>query len=366
MTRQGKHKIFVGMVAGVGKTYRMLEEAQRLKRLGKDVVIGLLETHDRQETIAKAEGLEIVPRKTVNRCGLIFHEMDTEAILARQPQLVLIDDLAHTNFPGSCRESRYQDVKVLLAAGIDVYSTVNIQHLASLRNVVTSIPGIVVKNPIPDRLLAEAAEVVVVDATPETLQERLRDGKIFPFTNAKQLLNTTYQWQSLTTLRELALRQIADNVEETRIREGDRLNKDFAGNFSSPCCLHERVLVCVSTQPHSIQLLKRGAYLASIMNASLYGLFVHNPERSLKQPEALYINTCEQLCQDFRGEFLQMSSFDIATTIAQVAKTQHITQVMLGKTRKSFWNALFHRSIVEQLIKLLPNSTDLHIISTDL
>jgi len=365
MIRRGRHKIFIGMAPGVGKTYRMLDEAQRLKHLGKDVVIGLLETHDRRETIAKAEGLEIVPRKVVNRCGLIFHEMDTEAILARQPQLVLIDDLAHTNFPGSCHESRYQDVEVLLAAGIDVFSTVNIQHLESLRDVVSEVPGIIVKNQLPDRLLAEAGEVVVVDATPETLQERLRDGNIFPSVNAEQLLNTTFQWQNLATLRELTLRQVANNVEETRIREGDRLNKDSAGNLSAPCCVHERVLVCVSTQPRSIQLLKRGAHLAKIMNASLHGLLVHNPERSLKQSEALYIDTCEQLCQDYRGEFLQVSSPDIATTIAHVAKAQYITQVILGKTQRSFWHSFIKQSVVEQLINLLPEQTDLHIISTN-
>jgi two-component system sensor histidine kinase KdpD len=364
MTRQGKHKIFVGMATGVGKTYRMLEEAQRLKRLGKDVVIGLLETHDRRETTAKAEGLEVVPRQVVNRRGLIFHEMDTEAILERQPQLVLIDDLAHPNFPGSCCESRYQDVEVLLAAGIDVYSTVNIQHLASLRNVVTSIPGIVVKNPIPDRLLEEAKEVVVVDVTPETLQERLRNGKIFPSANIEQILNTTFQWQNLATLRELALRQVANNVERVRMREGDRLDSNRADGTGSPCCVHEQILVCVSTQPHSIQLIKRGGHLANIMNASLYGLFVHNPDRSLTQSEALYVNTCEQLCQDFRGEFLQINHFNIPETIADVVKAQHITQVILGKTRRSLWHGLLQQSIVDQLINLLPEQTDLHIIFT--
>jgi two-component system sensor histidine kinase KdpD len=365
MTRQGKHKIFVGMAAGVGKTYRMLEEAQCLKRLGKDVVIGLLETHDRPETIAKAEGLEIIPRQVVNCRGLIFHEMDAEAILERQPQLVLVDDLAHPNFPGSCRESRYQDVEVLLAAGIDVYSTVNIQHLASLRSVVTSIPGIVVKNPIPDRLLDTAKEVVVVDVTPETLQERLRHQKIFPSAKIEQMLNTTFQRQNLATLRELALRQVANNVEEVRMREGDRLYKNKAGGTELPCCVHERILVCVSTEPHSIQLIKRGGHLASIMNAPLYGLFVHNADRSLTRSEALYINTCEQLCQDFRGEFLHINHFNVPEAIAQVAKAQHITQVILGKTRRSLWHRLFQQSIVDQLINLLPEQTDLHIIFTE-
>lgn len=178
--------------------------------------------------------------------------MDTEPILERQPQLVLADDLAHPNFPDSCGESRYQDVEVLLAAGIDVYSTVNIQHLASLSDVVADIPGIVVKNQIPDRLLDAAKEVVVVDVTPETLQERLRHGKIFPSANIEQMLNTTFQRQNLATLRELALRQVANNVEEVRIREGNRLNRKIAGGTGSPCCVHERILVCVSTELNSV------------------------------------------------------------------------------------------------------------------
>lgn len=361
---RGKHKIFIGMAPGVGKTYRMLDEAQRLKLQGKDVVIGLLETHNRQETIANGVGLESVPRKTVNQRGLIFHEMDTESILARQPQLVLVDDLAHTN-PGSCCERRYQDVEVLLAAGIDVYSTVNIEHLASLNEDLARIPGIVVKAQIPDRLLNEAHEIVVVDVTPETLQERLREGKICPPENVERALQTAFQRQNLVILRELALRQVANNVEFVRIREADCLNKNVESGTRLPCCVRERVLVCVSTEPRSIQLLKRGASMAFTMNASLYGLFVHNPEHLLTKAEALQINTCEQVCHDFRGEFLQVDGFDIPRAIAHIAKTHHITQVILGKTHCSPWQITFRRPFIDRLVRLLTEQTDLHVISTD-
>lgn len=365
LTHQGKHKIFVGMAPGVGKTYRMLDEAQQLKRQGKDVVIGLLETHNRQETVAKAEGLESVPRKTVSQRGLIFHEMDTEAILARQPQLILVDDLAHTNFPGSCHERRHQDVKALLAAGIDVYSTVNIQHLTSLSEDIARIPGIVVKTHIPARLLDEAHEVVVVDVTPETLQQRLREGKICPLENVERALQTAFQRQNLVVLRELALRQVANNIEEARIREAARLNKNVVSGTGTPYCVHERVLVCVSTEPRSIQLLKRGAHLANAMNASLYGLFVHDRDHLLTKAEALYINTCKQLCHDFRGEFLQVDGFDIPAMIAHIAKTHHITQVILGKTHRAPWQIKFQRPFIDRLVRLLAAQTDLHVISTD-
>lgn len=365
LPHHGKHKIFVGMASGVGKTYRMLDEAQRLKQQGKDVVIGLLETHNRQETVARAEGLESVPRQTVSQCGLIFHEMDTESILARQPQLVLVDDLAHPNFPGSYRERRYQDVEVLIAAGIDVYSTVNIQHLASLTDDLARIPGLVVKAQIPARLLDEAHEIVVVDVTPETLQERLRDGKICPLENVERALQTAFQRQNLVILRELALQQVANHVEEVRIREANCLNKNVASGLGSTCCVHKRVLVCVSTEPYSIQLLKRGAHLANVMNASLYGLFVNNPAYSLTKTETLYLNICEQLCQDFRGEFLQVDGFDIPATIAHIAKTHHITQVILGKTHQSPWQILLRHFFIERLVRRLTAQTDLHVISTD-
>lgn len=176
--RRGKHKIFIGMAPGVGKTYRMLEEGYALKQEGIDVVVGLLETHGRKETAEKGERLEIVPRKQYPRGELTLTDMDTDAILKRSPQLVLIDELAHTNVPGSPREKRYEDVEIVLAAGIDVYSTMNVQHLESLNDLVARITGVVVRERVPDRVLDEADEIVVVDVTPETLQERLLEGKL--------------------------------------------------------------------------------------------------------------------------------------------------------------------------------------------
>ncbi|HEY9814058.1 MAG TPA: sensor histidine kinase KdpD, partial [Candidatus Sericytochromatia bacterium] len=295
-SRRGKHKIFIGMAPGVGKTYRMLEEAHQLKQEGIDVVIGLLETHGRKETAQKSQGLEIIPRKEIGRGEITLTEMETDAILARQPQLILVDELAHTNVPGSLREKRYQDVEVILESGIDVYSTVNIQHIESLNDLVARITGVVVRERIPDRILDEANEVVVIDVTPETLEERLREGKIYAPEKIQQSLNNFFQRRNLIALRELALREIADNLEE------DAINSTPKTKY---CSVHERVMVCASTYPNSVQLLRRGARIADHMRARFYVLFVAHPEKFLTKEESLHIETCEKLTKEFGGEFLR-------------------------------------------------------------
>jgi two-component system, OmpR family, sensor histidine kinase KdpD len=357
--RRGKHKIFIGMSPGVGKTYRMLEEGHQLLEDGTDVVIGLLETHQREDTAEKAIGLELIPRQKMIWQGITLTEMDTEAILQRCPQLALIDELAHTNIPGSQREKRYQDVEVVLAAGIDVYSTVNIQHLESLNNTVANITGIVVRERIPDRVLEEADEVVVVDVTPETLQERLRDGKIYASEKIDQSLNHFFQRRNLIALRELALREVADNVEEEGIEE----QANGISKIESFCNIRERVLVCVSTYPNSLQLLRRGARIASYMHAQLYVLFVQDPDRFLSKEESLHIETCEQICRDFEGEFIQLRESNIIRSIANTAQKYRITQIVMGESQKSRWQILFKGSLTQQILRLLKN-IDIHIIST--
>jgi two-component system, OmpR family, sensor histidine kinase KdpD len=349
--RRGKHKMYIGMAPGVGKTYRMLAEAHDLKEQGIDVVIGVLETHGRAETAEQAIGLEVVPKKAIIHGGVTLSEMDTEAILARQPQLVLIDELAHTNVPGSAREKRYQDVEFLINSGIDVYSTVNIQHLESLNDLVAKITGVVVRERIPDRLLDEASEVVVVDVTPETLQERLTEGKIYAPEKIEQSLQNFFQRRHLVALRELALREVADNIEE--------------GAFAQQTCsIHERVLVCVSTYPNSAQLLRRGARLSSVMKARLFAVFIDHPERFLNKDESLYVETCEHLCRQLGGEFLRVKNANIAEAIAETAHKYHITQVVLGQSQKSRWELFWRGSLVQQLVSYLKD-IDLHVIATE-
>ncbi|WP_371717678.1 sensor protein KdpD [Anabaena sp. UHCC 0204] len=355
--KRGKHKIFIGMAPGVGKTYKMLEEAHQLKQEGIDVVIGFLETHGRKDTAIKAIGLEVIPKKTILYKNINLEEMDTEAILNRSPQLVLVDELAHTNVPGSHREKRYQDVELMLAAEIDVYSTVNIQHLESLNDVVAAITGIVVRECIPDILLDEADAVVVIDVTPETLEERLREGKIYAANNIEQSLKNFFQRRNLIALRELALREVADTVEEE------------ANTSISPeqiCNIHERVLVCVSTYPNSIQLLRRGARLANSMNAKFYTVFIADPERFLSKEESLHIHTCEKLCQEFGGEFIQVKSNNVPQAISQVATTHHITQIVIGESQQPRWKILLKSSFTQRLLELIRDKKiDLHIIATE-
>lgn len=351
-TRRGKHKIFIGMSPGVGKTYRMLEEGHQIRQDGVDVVIGLLETHGREETARMAQGLELMSRQSILWQERTLSEMDTQAIVARRPQLVLIDELAHTNVPGSVHKKRYQDVEVILDAGIDVYSTVNIQHLESLNDLVHRISGVVVRERVPDRLLDEADEVVVVDVTPEMLQERLVEGKIYAPEKIDQALQNFFQRRNLVALRELALREVADNIEE-----GSR-----AVSSESYCNIHERILVGVSTYPDSIQLLRRGARIANQMNGRLFVLFVAKRHQFLTKAEALHIETCQHLTQEFEGEFIRIEADDVVSAIAEVATSYHITQIVLGETQRSRWHLLLNGSIVQRLMRLLP-SVDLHIMA---
>lgn len=360
--RRGKHKIFIGMAPGVGKTYKMLEEAQQLKQEGIDVVVGLLETHGRKETLDKAIGLEVIPRQAIANDGITLQEMNTEAILVRSPRLVLVDELAHTNIPSSVREKRYQDVEVLLESGIDVYSTVNIQHLESLNDVVARITGVVVRERIPDRLLEAADQVVVVDVTPETLEERLLDGKIYAPEKIQQSLQNFFQRRNLIALRELALREVADTVEE----DANELNLSGQNLFRQTCAIHERVLVCISTYPNAVQLIRRGARIASYMNAPFYVVFVDHPDRFITKTETLHIETCEKLCQDFSGSFLRVRHSNVPRAIAEVAEQHRITQIVIGESQQTRWKQLLKGSFVQHLMQLIRHKhIDLHIIATE-
>ncbi len=353
--RRGKHKIFIGMAPGVGKTYKMLEEAHLLKQEGTDVVVGVVETHGRKETAEKITGLETIPRHKTGDLALL--EMDTSAILERSPQLVLVDELAHTNVPGSKREKRYQDVEVLLAAGLDVYSTVNIQHLESLNDLVARITGVVVRERIPDRVLEEADQIVVVDVTPETLEQRLLEGRIYAPDKIQQSLGNFFQRRNLIDLRELALREVADTVEDAA--NGLPLADQV-------CNIHERVLVCLSTYPNSIQLLRRGARLSSYMNTPLYAVFVDSSDHFLSKSESLHVETCEKLCKEFRGEFLRVRNSDVPRAIAEVATIHHITQIIIGESQQSRWKHFVRGSFTQRLMGLIHRQhIDLHIIATE-
>jgi two-component system sensor histidine kinase KdpD len=348
--RRGRHKVFIGMAPGVGKTCRMLQEGKEMLREGTDVVVGLLETHGRVETARQAEGLEQIPRKRMHYQGVDLEEMDVSAVLARRPQLVLVDELAHTNVPGSEREKRWQDVEMLLLAGVDVYSTLNIQHLESLNDLVAELTGVVVRERIPNRMLEHADEVVLVDVTPETLQERLKEGKVYAPDKVGQALANFFQRRHLVALRELSLREVADRVEN-----------DILPSLTP---LRERVLVCLANYQTSKRLLRRAARLAAAMDAPLLALTVQDPNRFLSREESLIQEECRQLCDDVGGTFLREESAEILPTIARVAAEKRITQIVLGQTMRSRLKALFRRPLSERLQHQLRGlSIDLHLIS---
>src|SRR2546425_3920083 len=262
---RGKLKVFMGYAAGIGKTYKMLEEAQELKTAGMDVVIGYFEPHGRQETIAKTEGLELIPRKKVEYRGAVFEEMDTEAILARHPRVCLVDEFPHTNVPGSDRAKRWEDVEVLLAAGIDVLTTMNIQHLESLNDQVWQISGIRVRETIPDWVVQKADEIVMVDLTPRALLHRLERGVVYERDKAESALQNFFRESTLVALREIALRQAAHEVEH-RIGDGARRSPLGPDMPAQPHKRH-KILILVTANPKSAMLIRRAKRVSDFTSA---------------------------------------------------------------------------------------------------
>jgi two-component system sensor histidine kinase KdpD len=275
--------------------------------------------------------------------------LDVAAVLQRRPQLVLVDELADSNAPGSERAKRWQDVEALLLSGLDVYSTLNIQHLESLNDRVAELTGVVVRERIPNRVLEQADQVVLVDVTPETLQERLLEGKVYAPGKVEQALAGYFQRANLIALRELSLREVADRVEEEEL---------------TASALRERVMVCLSTYPSALRLLRRAARLASSMDAPLLALTIQDPSRFLTKEESLMLEECTTLCHDVGGTFVRIESTDVLGTIAQVARERRVTQIVLGQTLRSRWQVLVRRPISERLQHLLRGlNIDLHLIS---
>lgn len=316
--RQGRglHKIYVGMSAGVGKTYRALQEIRERRDEGLDVVVGLLETHGREDTIKMAQGLDVFPRKTVMYKGVELTEMDTEGLLKRKPQLVLVDELAHTNVPGSSHKKRYDDVEDLLGAGISVISTMNVQHLESVNDMVERLTGVRVKERVPDWVLREADEVILVDVTPEVLRERLKSGKIYSKDKIEQSLDNFFTPENLTVLREIALRQVADIVEESHLTE--------------PTGVKERIAVAITATPNATRLVRRGAHLAHRLDGELYVVHVRNKKLSREQER--FLDTCRVITESLDGQFFQLEHKDVIQGLSKFLTEQRVTQVLVGES----------------------------------
>ena len=343
------------MAAGVGKTYRMLQEGQAEARNGRDVVIGYLEPHDRAETSAQAEGLEVVPRRQVTYREVTTQEFNVPAVLQRSPELCLIDELAHTNAPGSEHEKRYEDIEDVLEAGIDVYSTVNVQHLESLNDIVAELTGVRVRETFPDSALASADEVVLVDLTPEALIQRLRDGKIYRESQIGTALNNFFRAENLATLREVALRQVADEVEQKRIVPSENFVSTREDRLitSAPQAVNERLLALVTPRPSSQRLVRRAWRTAERLGAELDVLHIARSGTSAEDNEQL--RALHKLSSILGAHFIIENGDEIADVVERVIKERGTTFVFLGETNLN--TGMFNRfrdNLLQKLIRRLP------------
>jgi two-component system sensor histidine kinase KdpD len=324
---RGHYRILLGMAAGVGKTYRMLQEGQQAKAEGRDVVIGYLEPHDRRETSAVAEGLEVVLRLSAEHGALELEEMDVDAVIRRAPELALIDELAHTNAPGIGNEKRYQDIDQVLDAGIDVISTVNVQHLESLNDAIAELTDVRVRETFPDRVLELADEVVLVDLTPEALQERLRAGKVYPRDRAEVALENFFRADKLSALRELALREVAEDVESRRAATVlDPLSQQAVA---------ERVLVLVTPEPRSQRIMRRAWRSAERLGGELDVLWVQKPGAKPSEEEQVSLAALRRLAVILGAHFLEEEGDDLVVAVRRVAAERGSTYIFVGTPDES-------------------------------
>jgi two-component system sensor histidine kinase KdpD len=346
--QRGRLKAYLGFAAGVGKTYEMLQEGQRLQRQGVDVVIGIVETHGRAETAAQVGNLEQVPRRRVEYRGVAVEEMDLDALLARRPTVALVDELAHTNAPGSRNAKRYQDVEELLRAGINVITTLNIQHLESLYDLVERATGVKVKERIPDYVLGMADQIVNVDLSAEDLRERLQAGKIYPNERIEAALRNFFTPENLTRLRELALGEIAHLLD--RRRREQRSTESGSGS--------ERVMVCLSSRsPNPDALLRKGARLASRFNAPWYAVYIQTPSEDLERVPAAtqrHVANMLDLAQKLSAVPMTFKGADVVSTIAAFVKEYQISHIVMGRSQRPWYRRWFGQSVLDRLLRAIP------------
>jgi two-component system, OmpR family, sensor histidine kinase KdpD len=360
--RRGRLKLYVGFAAGVGKTYRMLEEAHALRKRGVDVVIGFVETHARSETAALLEGLEIVPRRRIEYRAVVVEELDVDAVLARKPAVVIVDELAHTNAPGSRRRKRYQDVLDLMDAGINVIGALNIQHLESLNDVVERVTGVVVRETVPDGFLKQADQIVNLDLAVEDLLERLRTGKIYAQEKIPWALENFFQGSHLATLRELALREVAESLERTE--EAKRWNKDERAVATG----NGRVMVCMSSYPpHATTLLRKGSRMAGRLNTDWFVVYVETPSESPERIDSeaqRHLLTNTERARELGAEFVRLKASDPVAAIIDFARSHGVGHIVIGRSHRSFWRQLLGISVPLRLVRE-GDGLDVHIVSFD-
>src|SRR3989440_10523433 len=331
-SRAGRLKIFVGAAPGVGKTYEMLQSAHARKKAGVDVVVGVVETHGRSETEALLKGLEVLPRRRLTYKEQTLEEMDLDALIARRPQIALVDELAHTNAPGSRHPKRYLDVEELLSHGIDVYTAVNIQHIESLNDVVAQITHVRVRETVPDSVFDRADAIELIDLTPDDLIQRLKEGKVYVPKQAERALEHFFSPANLTALRELALRRTADRVDE------ELLTQMQAGAIQGPWAAGERILVCVSEDPRSAGLVRYAKRLADRLHGPWTALYIEGRRSfQLSEEDRDRVADTLRLAESLGGEAITIPSADrrIADDVIGYAQAQNFTQIIIGKSTRS-------------------------------
>jgi two-component system, OmpR family, sensor histidine kinase KdpD len=365
--KRGRLKLYIGFAAGVGKTYRMLEEAHALRRRGVDIVVGFVETHGRADTVAKVEGLEVVPRRRIEYRNVEIEEMSLNNILERKPAVVIVDELAHTNVPGSRNHKRYQDVVELMDAGINVIGAFNVQHLESLKDIVERVAGVPIRETIPDSFLKQADQVVNLDLTVEDLQERLHAGKIYAADKVPWALEHFFKDQNLQHLRELALREVAESVE--RAASARKVVPDAPGSSeAAPAPAGSRIMVGLSSSsPRGSMLVRKGSRLAGRLNSDWFVVFVETPREAPDQIESeaqrhLLANT--ELAREMGAEVVRLKARDPVTAILDFARSHGVGHVVVGRSYQAAWRQWLGRSIPLRLVREA-GDIDIHVVATE-
>jgi two-component system, OmpR family, sensor histidine kinase KdpD len=348
---RGKLKVYVGSAAGTGKTYRMLQEAHDLMRRGVDVVVGFVETHGRGETEAQIRDLEVVPRRRIAYRGVTLEEMDVDAVVARRPQVAIVDELAHTNVPGARNGKRWQDVLLLLDEGINVITAVNVQHLESLNDVLERELGVTIRETVPDWVVGQADQVINLDISSEDLRQRLREGKIYHADKIQTALANFFTDENLTTLRELALREVASSVDRSR----EEIVRRMEGGGVVPARRTvDRVMACLSSDPPlSRVLLRKASRIAGRLNSDWFCVYVQMPEERPDRIDSTlqrHLVDNIQLAQSMGAEVVKLEGEDVAATLVRFAAERGVTLAIVGETRRSRWYRLRHGSIVDRLM----------------
>ena len=356
--QQGIFKLFLGYAPGVGKTFNMLSEGIRRHSRGEDVIIGMVETHGRKGIAELASKLETVPRRKIEYKGTMFEEMDLDAILARKPRVALVDELAHTNIEASRHPKRYEDVMDLLDAGVDVLSTMNVQHIESLMPTILDITGIQVRETVPDWVMQKVNEIVLADLTPEALQTRMRRGDIYPLERAERALGHFFRPGNLIALRELALQQVARAVDRSL---ESYIEKEGLG---TNLALRERIGVCISSSPAAQYLIARAARMAQRIDGELYVIYVDIGTDSDPQDQRSLAQNI-RFGENFGAKVVRASGKNVAEEVAKVVRDKHITQVVFGRSAQKGWRKYLYLSAIHRFLRDAP-PVDVHIVTQEM